>query len=128
MNKMHLVLKAKELYQIEHLSADEIAKQLGISRRTVFNWMKQFDWKKPPPRPLQLWELQTAASAMLKSLDKNPDEYNNRTINEMFKFFDYVLEEEKKEAKRQKENPAPKGLTPEAIHQIERDILGLHRD
>jgi len=128
MNKMHLALKAKELYQIEHLNADEIAERLEVSRRTVFNWMKQFDWKKPPPRPLQLRELQTTASAMLKSLDKNPDKYNNRTINEMCKFFKYVLDEEKMQTKRQKENPAPKGLTPKAIRQIERDILGLHVD
>lgn len=128
MNKMHLAKKAKELYQIEHLNADEIAKQLGISRRTVFNWMKQFDWKKLPPRPLQLWELQTAASAMLHSLDKNPDKYNTRTVNEMLKFFDYVLKEEKEAAKQQKSKEKPKPISHETIRQIERDILGLHRD
>jgi transposase len=70
MNKIRLAPRAKELYQIEHLNADEIAKQLGISRRTIFNWIKQFDWKKPLPQPLQLWELQTAASVMLKSFGK----------------------------------------------------------
>jgi predicted DNA-binding protein YlxM (UPF0122 family) len=125
MNKMHFVKKAKELYQIEHLNADEIAQRLRISRRTVFNWMKQFDWKKPLPKPLQLYELQTAASAMLKSLDKNPKNYNKSTVNEMCKFFKYVLDEEQRQVKHQKENPPPKGLTPEAIRQIERDILGL---
>lgn len=128
MNKMYLAKKAKELYQIENLSADEIASQLGVSRRTVFNWMKQFDWKKPPPQPLQLWELQTAASLMLKSLDENSDKYNNRTINEMLKFFDYVLDEEKKQAKRQTENPMPKGLTLDHIEEIQRDILGINTD
>jgi transposase-like protein len=125
MNKMHLALKAKELFQIEHLNADEIAKQLGISRRTVFNWMKQFDWKKPLPRPLQLYELQTAASAMLKSLDKNPDKYNNRTINEMFKFFDFVIKEENKTAKHKEKNPISKSLTPECIREIQRECLGM---
>jgi len=128
MNKMHLALKAKELYQIEHRSADEIAERLGISRRTVFNWMKQFDWKKPSPRPLQLRELQNAASVMLKSLDKNPDKYNNRTVSEMFKFFSYVLEEEKKQVKRQKAEKKPKSISPEALRQIEEEILGLHRN
>lgn len=128
MNKMHLVKKAKELYQIDKLSADEIAKKLDISRRTVFNWMKQFDWKKLPPRPPQLWELQTAAAAMLKSLDKNSDKYKTRNINEMCKFFKYILDEEKQQDRKEKEYIPPKGLTPEAISQIERDILGLHRD
>jgi|GEM_PF-1535060 len=128
MNKMHLAKKAKDLYQIEHLSADEIAKQLGVSRRTAFNWMKQFDWKKPLPKPLQLWELQTAASVMLKSLDKNSDKYNNRTINEMLKFFDFVPKEEREAAKQQKSKEKPKPISHETIRQIERDILGLHRD
>jgi len=129
MNKMCLAKKAKELYQIEHLNADEIAKRLRISRRTVFNWMKQFDWKKPPPRPLQLWELQTAASAMLKSLKQDTEgKYTKSTINEMLKFCDYVLEEEKKETQRQKENPIPKGLTPTNIREIQRDILGISID
>ncbi|MDR1168376.1 MAG: hypothetical protein LBK53_05755 [Heliobacteriaceae bacterium] len=62
--------------------------------------MKQFDSKKPPPRPLQLWELQNTASVMLKDRGENPDKYNNRTINEMFKFFDFVPEEEKRIASR----------------------------
>jgi transcriptional regulator with XRE-family HTH domain len=126
MNKMYLAKKAKELYQIEHLNADEIAKRLGISRRTVFNWMKQFDFKKLPPQPLQLWELQDAASAMLKSLDKNPEYYNKSTINEMFKFFDFVLDEETKAKKQQKENPMPKGLTPERVREIQQNILGMN--
>ena len=103
MNKMHLAKKAKELYQIEHLNADEIAQRLGISRRTVFNWMKQFEFKKPPPRPPQLWELQDVASAMLKDLGKNADKYNTRTVNEICKFFKYVLDEEQRQAKQQKE-------------------------
>ncbi len=126
MNKMHLQKRAKELYQMEHLNADAIAERLGISRRTIFNWMKQFDWKKPPPKPLQLWELQNAASAMLKDFDKNSDKYNNRTTNEMFKFFDFVLKEEEKQAKHQKENPAPKGLTPERIREIQCECLGMN--
>jgi DNA-binding XRE family transcriptional regulator len=125
MNKMYLAKKAKELYHVEHLNADEIAKRLGISRRTIFNWMKMFDWKKPPPQPLQLWELQEAASAMLKSLDKNPENYNKSTINEMFKFFDFVLDEEIKVKKRQKENPSPKGLLPEHVREIQREFLGM---
>lgn len=124
MNKMHLAIKAKELYQIEHLNADEIAERLGISRRTIFNWMKKFDWEKSPPRPLQLWELQTTASAMLKSLDKNSEKYSNRAINDMCKFFGYVLEEEK----RQKPKSSPKPLAKTIIRQIEEEILGLHND
>jgi predicted DNA-binding protein YlxM (UPF0122 family) len=126
MNQIRLAPKARDLYQIEHSSADEIAHQLGISRRTVFNWIKKFDWNKPLPKPLQLYELQTAASVMLKSLERDTEgKFAKITINEMLKFFDYVLEEEKKEAKRQKENPPPKGLTPERVKEIQWNILGM---
>jgi hypothetical protein len=107
------------------LNADEIAKCIGISRRTVFNWIQQFDWKKPPPRSLQLWELQEAASAMLHSLEKNPEYYNKSTVNEMFKFFDFVLNEEQKVAKSATKNPSLKGLTPRGIKEIQREYLGM---
>ncbi len=126
MNKMHLAKRAKELYQIEHLNADEIAERLGISRRTVFNWMKQFDWKKPPPKPLQLWELQNFAGEILQHLSTTDLKYSKSEMNDILKFIDFVLEEEKKQAKRQKENSAPKGLTPERIREIQRECLGMN--
>jgi hypothetical protein len=87
--------------------------------------MKQFDWKKPPPRPLQLWELQNAASVMLKDWGENHEKYNSRQEKELFKFFDFVLKKERKADKKQKENPTPKGLTPERIRDIQRNILGM---
>ena len=46
MNKLKLTNKAYELYSIENLSAEEIAAKLGISRRTIFNWMKKYNWVK----------------------------------------------------------------------------------
>lgn len=126
MNKMYLAKKAKELCQIERLSADEIAKRLGISRRTVFNWIKQFDWKKPSPQPLEFWELQKAASLMLKSIEQDTEgKIPKSTISEMMKFVDYITGKGIAEAKKQKPEENPKEIPHEIIRQIEGDILGL---
>ena len=46
MNKLHLLHKAERLYCIENLVPEMIAKKLNISRRTVFNWKKEYDWDK----------------------------------------------------------------------------------
>lgn len=44
MNKLHLLHEAKKLYSIENLTPDMIAEKLNISRRTIFNWKKQYKW------------------------------------------------------------------------------------
>lgn len=50
MNKLHLLKSAEQLYCIENLNADKIAEELNISRRTVFNWIKKYNWKSNPVR------------------------------------------------------------------------------
>lgn len=44
MNKLHLLKQAENLYCIENLTPDIIAKKLNVSRRTVFNWKKKYKW------------------------------------------------------------------------------------
>ena len=44
LNKLHLLKKAENLYCIENLTPQMIAKNLNISRRTVFNWKKKYKW------------------------------------------------------------------------------------
>ena len=46
MNKLKLLGEAERLYEVENLNADKIAEKLNISRRTVFNWMKKYEWKQ----------------------------------------------------------------------------------
>ncbi|MCI5823773.1 MAG: helix-turn-helix domain-containing protein [Candidatus Gastranaerophilales bacterium] len=44
MNKLHLLKQAENLYCIENFTPDMIAEKLNISRRTIFNWKKQYKW------------------------------------------------------------------------------------
>ncbi len=44
MNKLHLLKQAENLCCIENFTPDMIAEKLNISRRTIFNWKKQYKW------------------------------------------------------------------------------------
>ncbi len=44
MNKLHLLKQVENLYCIENFTPDMIAEKLNISRRTIFNWKKQYKW------------------------------------------------------------------------------------
>lgn len=44
MNKIHLLHEAEKLYSVENLTPEMIAEKLNISRRTVFNWKKEYNW------------------------------------------------------------------------------------
>lgn len=44
MNKLHLLHEAEKLYNVENLTPDIIAEKLNVSRRTIFNWKKKYQW------------------------------------------------------------------------------------
>lgn len=44
MNKLHLLHEAEKLYSVENLTPDIIAEKLNVSRRTIFNWKKKYQW------------------------------------------------------------------------------------
>ena len=44
MNKLHLLKQAEKLYSVENLTPEMIAEKLNVSRRTIFNWKKKYQW------------------------------------------------------------------------------------
>ena len=84
MNKLHLLKSAEQLYCIENLNADKIAEKLNISRRTVFNWIKKYNWKSNPVRikdfPKQFsGEFYSLGAKLSKKMIDDLD--NNRVFN-----------------------------------------------
>lgn len=84
MNKLHLLKSAEQLYCIENLNADKIAEELNISRRTVFNWIKKYNWKSNPVRikdfPKQFsGEFYSLGAKLSKKMIDDLD--NNRVFN-----------------------------------------------
>mgnify|MGYP004659072255 FL=1 len=84
MNKLHLLKQAEQLYCVENFNADKIAEKLNISRRTIFNWIKKYNWKSNSVRikdfPKQFsGEFYSLGAKLSKKMIDDLD--NNRVFN-----------------------------------------------
>lgn len=134
MNKLKLAKQAQKLYEIENLNAYEISEKLGISRRTVFNWIKKYNWKKHKISFAEIQnsfplELQQLASTMINKISQDIDKKRKLSNEELYSVANIVEHINKFEKRADKNFPTPKEnakvLSPESITQIQRDILGL---
>ena len=134
MNKLNLAKQAQKLYEIENLNADEISKGLEISRRTIFNWIKRFNWRKHKIDIAEIQnsfplELQQLASTMINKVSEDIDKKRKLSNEELYSIANIVEHITKFEKQVNRELPAvqkiPEKLTPELINQIQKDILGL---
>ncbi len=136
MNKLHLLKSAEQLYCIENLNADKIAEELNISRRTVFNWIKKYNWKSNPVRikdfPKQFsgefYSLGAKLSKkMIDDLDNNRV-FNKHTVCALGEVLKIINKFEKDNA-TPLNNIATKSkseqtFSPDFISTINKDILG----
>lgn len=136
MNKLHLLKQAENLYCIENLTPDIIAEKLNISRRTIFNWIKKYNWKSNSVRikdfPKQFsGEFYSLGAKLSKKMIDDLD--NNRVFN---KHTVCALGEVLKIINKfEKDNAAPlnniatkskseQTFSPDFISTINKDILG----
>lgn len=136
MNKLHLLKQAEQLYCIENLNADKIAEKLNISRRTVFNWIKKYNWKSNSVRikdfPKQFsgefYSLGAKLSKkMIDDLDNNRV-FNKHTVCALGEVLKIINKFEKDNA-TPLNNIATKSkseqtFSPDFINTINKDILG----
>ena len=133
MNKLKLANKAYEIYSIKNLSAEEIAAKLGISRRTVFNWMKKYNWVK---KRINIEEIKNnfgrdteeLALKMMRKISSDIDASRKLSQEELYSVMN-ILEHLPALKKSMKlptlmNSNKPKTLTPELVAKIQRDILG----
>jgi glutamine synthetase adenylyltransferase len=137
MNKLNLLKRAQNLYEIENFNADKIAKKLGISRRTVFNWAKKYKWNEGKVRIKDFAnqfspELYSIGSKLLQKTNDDLDngrELNKHSINAIEEIVKIISKNEKEEFLKTQNNKAfeqpSQGLTPEFIKQIQHDFLGI---
>lgn len=131
MSKMKLFKQAEQMY-LKGSTVSEISLELGIAKRTLFYWKKQYDWDKKRRESMydrtQFKEdLQKFA---LKLMDKIAN--SNKTNSQISQAEYYSLVNilnflpELKENNTQTETPQIKTeLSPDFIRQIEREILGI---
>lgn len=131
MSKMKLFKQAEQMY-LKGLTVSEISLELGIAKRTLFYWKKQYDWDKK--RKESMYDKSKLKEDLKKFAQKLMEKIanNNKTNSQISQAEYYSLVNilnflpELKENNTQKETPQIKTeLSPDFIRQIEREILGI---
>ena len=131
MSKMKLFKQAEQMY-LKGSTVSEISLELGIAKRTLFYWKKQYDWNKK--RKESKYDKSQFKEDLQKFAQKLMDKIanSNKTNSQISQAEYYSLVNilnflpELKENNTQNETPQIKTeLSPDFIRQIEREILGI---
>lgn len=131
MSKMKLFKQAEQMY-LKGSTVSEISLELGIAKRTLFYWKKQYDWDKK--RKESMYDKSQFKEDLKKFAQKLMDKIANshKTNSQISQAEYYSLVNilnflpELKENNTQNETPQIKTeLSPDFIRQIEREILGI---
>ena len=131
MSKIKLFKQAEQMY-LKGLTISEISLELGIAKRTLFYWKKQYDWDKK--RKESMYDKSRFKDDLQKFAQKLMDKIanSNKTNSQISQAEYYSLVNilnflhELKENNTQTETPQIKTeLSPDFIRQIEREILGI---
>ena len=131
MSKMKLFKQAEQMY-FKGLTISEISLDLGIAKRTLFYWKKQYDWDKK--RKESMYDKSQFKEDLQKFAQKLMDKIaNSNKTNSQISQAEYYslvnilnLLPDLKENNTQNETPQIKTeLAPDFIRQIEREILGI---
>ena len=131
MSKMKLFKQAEQMY-LKGLTISEISLDLGIAKRTLFYWKKQYDWDKKRKESMYdksqfKDDLQKFAQKLMEKItnsNKTNSPINQAEYYSLVNILNYLPE--LKENNIQNETPQIKTeLSPDFIRQIEREILGI---
>lgn len=131
MSKMKLFKQAEQMY-LKGSTISEISLELGIAKRTLFYWKKQYDWDKKRKESMydraQFKEdLQKFAKKLMDKI-ANSNKSNSQISQAEYYSLVNILNflPELKENNTQNETHQIKTeLSPDFIRQIEREILGI---
>ncbi len=131
MSKMKLFKQAEQMY-LKGSTVSEISLELGIAKRTLFYWKKQYDWDKKRKESMydktQFKEdLQKFAQKLMARIANSKQQEIPISQAEYYSLVNILkLFPELKEFETQNKTPqAKKELSPDFIRQIEREILGI---
>ena len=131
MSKMKLFKQAEQMF-LKGLTVSEISLELGIAKRTLFYWKKQYDWDKKRKESMydraQFKEdLQKFAQKLMEKIansNKTNSQINEAEYYSLVNILNFLPE--LKENNTQNETHQIKTeLSPDFIRQIEREILGI---
>ena len=131
MSKMKLFKQAEQMY-LKGSSVSEISLELGIAKRTLFYWKKQYDWDKKRQEAMydrtQFKEdLQKFAQKLMEKIansNKTNSQISQAEYYSLVNILNYLPE--LKENNTQNETHQIKTeLSLDFIRQIEHEILGI---
>ena len=131
MSKMKLFKQAEQMF-LKGLTVSEISLELGIAKRTLFYWKKQYDWDKK--RKESMYDKSQFKEDLQKFVQKLMARIANSKQQEIpisqAEYYSLVnilkLFPELKELEIPNETPqVKKELSSDFIRQIEREILGI---
>ena len=131
MSKMKLFKQAEQMY-LKGSTVSEISLELGIAKRTLFYWKKQYDWDKKRKESMYdraqfKDDLQKFAQKLMEKIT-NSNKTNSQISQAEYYSLANILNflPELKENNTQDKIPQIKTeLSPAFIRQIEREILGI---
>ena len=139
-NKGNKMTKYNQLPQAEHMyiydkkSLTEIGAQLGLSRRILFYWKKKYNWDKK--RFEMDYEKENFSKELLEFARKIMNKISNDIDNnqktpppEIYSLINILknipLVKQYTDSLQPGQKQEKKGLTPDIVRQIEREILGM---
>ena len=136
MTKLDKLKQAEHLYVYEKQSLDMIGAKLELSRRTLFYWKKEYEWDKKrfeKGREQELFnrELMNFAQKIMDKISNDIDNNQQTPQAEMYSLINILknIPLVKQYTDSQNLEQAPKqetkGLTPDIVRQIEREVLGM---
>ena len=137
MTKYNQLTQAEHMYIYDKKSLAEIGIQLGLSRRILFYWKKEYNWDKKRfdaehNKDRFSEELLEFARKMMNKISSDIDNNQKTPPPEIYSLINILKEiplvKQYAESLQPEQKPEKKGLTPEFIHQIEQEILGINID
>lgn len=134
MTKFNQKAQAEHMYIYDKKSLTEIGMELGLSRRILFYWKKEYNWDEKrfdAERNKDRFseELLEFARKMMNKISADIDNNQKTPPPEIYSLINILknipLVKQYTESLQSEQKTEKKGLTPDIVRQIEREILGM---
>lgn len=135
MTKFNQLTQAEHMYIYDKKSLAEIGIQLELSRRILFYWKKEYNWDKKRfdaehNKEQFSEELLEFARKMMNKISVDIDNNQKTPPPEIYSLINILknipLVKQYTDSLPPEQKQENKGLTPDIIRQIERDVLGIN--
>ena len=134
MTKYNQLTQAEHMYIYDKKSLAEIGMELGLSRRILFYWKKEYNWDKKRfdaehNKDKFSEELLEFARKIMNKISADIDNNQKTPPPEIYSLINILknipLVKQYTESLQSEQKTEKKGLTPDIVRQIEREILGM---